>query len=219
MRTLIAVPSCHVLRHYEQAIRDTWGREVPNEVDLRFFLGDPVVSLSRDEVHLRVGDSLQDLTHKVVEMFKWALTQGYSWCMKADLDTLVRPLGLLQSDFRQFDWVGGQNDFFASGGAGYTLSRRAMKAVVDYPIGTAQEEDVHVARALLEIGITLHHDPRYLFIPGSVLTGDTITYHLSSVKGWSCKATPADMYAAYAGTFRLQSQTIPKRQLRFRRLR
>jgi hypothetical protein len=216
-RVLIAILSCVALRHFEQAARDTWVKDIPQGVDYRFFLGNP--SQCVDEVTLPVGDSLQDLTHKMVAVCAWALEQGYDFLFKCDLDTLVRPLGLLQSDFKAWDWVGGQNSFFASGGAGYMLSQRAMRAVVEYPIATSQEEDVHVAHALLAQGIALHHDPRFLFAPGAVLSSDTITYHLSSVKGWSAKATPEEMYQAYAGTFTLPQQVPQSRAVRFRRLR
>ena len=198
MWTLIAVPSCHALRHYEQSIRDTWGAEVPAEVDLRFFLGNPTTMFSSDEVYLDVGDTLQDLTHKVVKMFDWALGKGYDYCVKVDLDTLVRPLGLLQSDFKHFDWVGGQNSFFASGGAGYTLSQRAMRAVIEHEIEPGPAEDVNTAHALLAQGIQLHPDQRFMFIPGQIMDDSTITYHLSSVKAWDAKATPTDMYSVWA---------------------
>ena len=216
-RVLIAVLSCAALRHFEQAVRDTWVKEIPQGVDYRFFLGNP--SQCVDEVTLPVGDSLQDLTHKVVAVCAWALAQGYPHLLKVDLDTLVRPLGLLQSDFKAWDWVGGQNSFFASGGAGYTLSQRAMRAVIEHEIESGPAEDVNTAHALLAQGIALHHDPRFLFAPGAVLSSDTITYHLSSVKGWSAKASPEEMYQAYAGTFKLPQQVLQSRAVRFRRLR
>ena len=213
MKTLIAILSCHALRGYEQSLRDTWIREVPKEVDYRFFLGLPNTNTESDEVFLTVGDTLHDLTHKMVSVCAWALAQGYHYLFKVDLDTLVRPVNFLQSDFKDWDWVGGQNSFFASGGAGYTLSRRAMQAVVDHKIEPGPAEDVNTAHALLEQGIELHHDPRFLFIPGSVLAPDTITYHLSSVKAWNAKATPEEMYQAYAGKL----QQAPRGLRRFRR--
>jgi hypothetical protein len=203
MRALIAVPSCHALHRFELAERRTWLKDIPVGTDYKFFVGNPAGAPEADKVFLNVGDTLQDLTHKVVAMFGWALAQGYDYCFKADLDTLVRPQALLQSDFSQFDWVGGQNSFFASGGAGYWLSRKAMQAVVDRPLEPGPAEDVNTARALLAQGIALHGDTRYKFIPGDILTPDTLTYHLSSVKAWDAKATPADMFNAYAGNFKL----------------
>jgi hypothetical protein len=119
----------------------------------------------------------------------------------------------------QHDWVGGRNDFFSSGGAGYGLSRKSMEIVVAHPVERGPAEDVNTAHALLAQGIGLHHDPRFLFAPGAVLSSDTITYHLSSVKGWSAKASPEEMYQAYAGTFTLPQQVPQSRAVRFRRLR
>jgi hypothetical protein len=196
-------------------VRSTWGQDVLG-ADLRFFIGYPPEN--SDEIQVDSPDDLQGLTHKVVEAFKWALDQGYDYAFKADLDCFVRPLLLMQSGFEAYDWVGGANSFFASGGAGYMLSRKAMQFVVDFPIATKQEEDVHVARALLAQGIQLHHDPRFLFIPGETLRENTITYHLSSVKAWDAKATPADMFAAYSGTFKLPQQEEPVRRWLRRRV-
>jgi hypothetical protein len=220
MKVLIAVLSCHSLRRYEQSIRDTWGKDIPGGTDLRFFLGfsnaDGDPRRRDDEVLLEVEDSWSGITNKTVEMYRWAVEKGYDYVFKVDLDTLVRPQALLQAGFEQFDWVGGQNSFFASGGAGYWLSRRAMEAVVRHPVEPGPAEDVNTAHALLAQGIALHHDPRFLFIPGQTMDAGTITCHLSSVKGWSEKATPEDMYKAYAGTFVSQPQPRP---IRFRRFR
>ena len=211
MRVLIAVPSCHPMHRFEHAIRRTWGKDV-KDADLRFFVGNPAGEPEADKVFLNVGDTLQDLTHKVVAMFGWALDQSYDYAFKCDLDTLVRPQALLQSDFFRHDWVGGRNTFFSSGGAGYWLSRKAMQAVVNAKLEPGPAEDVNTAHALLENGIALFNDCRYKFVPGDVLTDDTLTYHLSSVKAWDAKATPADMFEAYAGTFKLPQKEAPVRR-------
>ena len=218
MKILIAILSCHALRGNEQSLRDTWIKDIPEGVDYRFFLGTP--QIEPDEVALDVDDSFQGITEKTVALYAWALAQGYDYCVKVDLDTFVRPNLLMTCGFERHDYTGGQNSFFASGGAGYALSRKAMQAVVEHEIEQGPAEDVNTAHALLAQGIELHHDPRFLFAPGAVLSSDTITYHLSSVKGWSAKATPADMYASYNGTFKLPEQSTPAaRAVRFRRTR
>lgn len=211
-RVLIAILSCHSLRGYEQSLRDTWIKDIPAGTDYKFVLGRPAAMPEKDEVFLDVGDTLQDLTHKVVAVCCWAHEAGYDYLLKCDLDTLVRPQGLLQSDFSRFDWVGGQNEFFASGGAGYWLSRRAMRAVADHPVEPGPAEDVNTAHAVLEAGMTLHNDLRYKFCPGAVLEPADFTYHLSSVKAWDAKATTEDMYKAYAGTFTLPQKAAPSRR-------
>ena len=216
-KVLIGILSCHSLRHWEQAVRETWIPDITAGTDHRFFLGLPIVPAEQDEVFLSVNDSFQGITEKTVAMYRWALENGYDWCFKADLDTLVRPQALLQSDFRQFDWVGGQNSVFASGGAGYCLSRKAMQIVVDHPMELGPAEDVNMAHALLSQGIALHADDRYKFTPGSVLDSHTLTYHLASVKAWDAKATPEELRQAYAGTFKLPTKEVRTRTGRWLR--
>jgi hypothetical protein len=221
VKLLIAILSCHALRSHQQSIRDTWVKEIPEWIDYKFFLGEPKQSTSSDEVALSVGDTLQDLTHKTVAMCAWALGEEYDYVFKCDLDTLVKPTRLLQCGFEQHDWVGGQNSFFASGGAGYTLSKKAMKIIVEHKVEEGPAEDVNTAHALLEKGIALHHDSRFLFIPGQVMDDNTITYHLSSVKSWTAKSSPEEMYQAWNNqkTRNYSSMLASKRPIRFRRLR
>ena len=198
-RVLIAVLSCHALRGHEQAIRDTWAKDVPPEVDLRFFLGLPDVSIGSDEVCLKVGDALDDLTQKTVALCAWSLAQGYDYVFKVDLDTLVRPHLLLQSGFENWDYSGGQFGArgFASGGAGYWMSKRAMSIVVAEVKEQEPWEDLYVSRALAKHGIEVHNNPQHKFMPDAVLDSQTITMHLSSIKGWGAKSNPEDMYRMY----------------------
>lgn len=226
-KLLIAILSCHSLRSYEQSIRITWAQEVPPEADLMFFLGKPQGMRVVDEIHLNVGDGFEDLTNKTVALYKWALDEGYDFVFKCDLDTLVRPKLLLQSGFETWDWVGGQNSFFASGGGGYCLSRKAMQYVVEAGGVPGHEEDVHIARILLGNGVQLHADPRYLFVPGAVMDDTTITYHLSSIREWFYKGYRPEMMEETwadqkARNYKAYSQTAagPAVQKRaFRRLR
>lgn len=224
-KILFAILSCHSLQQYEPSLRETWIKELPG-IDHKFFLGLPSLSspLLPDEVLLEVDDSFQGITEKSVAMHRWALEHGYDYVVKVDLDTFVRPVELLQSGFEQFDYTGGQNTqgvAFASGGSGYWLSRRALQIVVDAKITPGPAEDLHVATVLNDQGITLHADNRYQFIPGDIMNDRTLTLHLSSVKGWSAKASPSDMHQAYAesksGVYRPLPVVVPER--RFQRLR
>ena len=221
MKVLIAILSCHSLSYCEQAERDTWIPEIPSGVDHRFFLGLPSVETEPDEVVLDVGDGWQDITKKSVAVFRWALEKDYDYCFKCDLDTLVRPKLLLGSGFENYDYVGGQNSFFASGGAGYWLSRRAMEAVVNDSRDQGQAEDVHTAQALLDHGFFLHADPRYKLFPGQSLEPEDVACHLTSIRSWDAKYQPQWMREAHSarGTYRPSGEP-EKRPLRFsRRLR
>lgn len=227
-RILIAILSCHSLRHYEQSVRETWIKDIPEGVDYKFFLGNragihdaALRPYEADEVHLDVPDTWEVITKKCVAMFRWALEKNYDYCFKCDLDTLVRPKLLLGSGFENYDYVGGQNSFFASGGAGYWLSRRAMEAVVNDSRDQGQAEDVHTAQALLDHGFFLHADPRYKLFPGQSLEPEDVACHLTSIRSWDAKYQPQWMREAHSarGTYRPSGEP-EKRPLRFsRRLR
>ena len=221
-KRIVGVVSCHALRHYEDDIRSTWAQEIPPDVSLKFFLGRPMVVPSTDEVLLDVSDKWEGITQKCVEMYRWALEQGFTYLWKCDLDTFVRPQQLLGSGLETFDWVGGQNDWFASGGAGYGLSKRAMEYVASHPVRETCAEDLHTAQALTGAGISLHADPRFRFIPGQALESGDLTMHLSSVRGWAAKYQPWMMHEAYAahGSYRpLGENPAPVQKREFRRLR
>jgi len=201
MKCLIALLSCHSLRHYQQAQRDTWLRDVPLGIDHKFFLGKPEFTPNGDEVFLGVDDTFQGVTEKTVAVLRWGLGQGYDFVVKVDLDTFVRPVKLLQSGFENWDYTGGLNSQgvdFASGGGGYCLSKKAMQLIIESPIDAGPAEDLHIARVLLSHGIHLHADNRYKFVPGSVLDDNALTYHLSSVVAWDAKYKPEWMYEAFA---------------------
>jgi hypothetical protein len=228
VKILIATLSCHSLRLLENEERYTWVKEIPQGVDHKFFLGNPNLDVVYpDEVFLNVGDYFQDVTKKTVAMYKWVLESGYDYVFKCDLDTLVRPDLLLKCGFENHDYMGGQNSFFASGGAGYWLSRKAMQYVVRRPVTLGPEEDVHVAQSVIDNGLRLQADTRFKYLPGDVMDDQTITYHLGSIKGYEVKTLPGEMlkvwedqknrnYKAYISVPAkvLQAQ----RSVRFRRL-
>lgn len=218
MKVLIAILSCHALRHLEQAQRDTWIKDIPAGVDYKFFLGYPLLDNTDDEVFTAVGDDLDSLTLKMKSIFRWSLYHDYDFVFKCDLDTLVRPALLLSSGFEAHDYSGGLNGFFASGGAGYWLSKNARAAAIADDRDQKQAEDVHTAQAVIDRGMVLHADSRYKFHPGAQLTPDTISYHLSSVRGWNAKYEPSMMYAAYNLTGEYDPANAP-RPVRFRRLK
>jgi len=225
MKALIGIASCHVQRHYADTQRETWVKDVPEGLDVKFFIGNPNTGDPKpDEVFLDVGDGYRDCTAKTIEQCKWALEHEYDFMFKADLDTLIRPVLLFNCGYENHDYMGGRNSFFASGGAGYWLSRRAMKCVIEFPIETTAEEDVHVARALSANGINLHADERFKFCPGDIMDDRTITFHLSSVKAWGAKYTPEEMLSVWKDqkdknykSYGVMSNVLSRRSLRLRR--
>jgi hypothetical protein len=204
-RLLIAITSCEKHRAWQFAQRQTWIRDIPQKVSYRFFLGGPTPGdVENDEVFLDVPDDYLGLPLKTVGVSQWALKQGFNLIYKTDVDTLVLPTNLIGSGFEEHDYVGGVNTerppvHFASGGAGYCLSKKAMCLVADSkPWSEGGPEDVWVACVLKDNGILPHDDPRFKFYPGSVLDKDTISYHLTSVRGWLQAYSPDQMFEKYS---------------------
>jgi hypothetical protein len=118
-------------------------------VDVRFFIGrgNNALQLQGDEVRLDIGDDLVALPLKAREMAGWVVANGYDNAFFCDVDTYVKPDRLLACGFEGYDYLGyfgngyppgtqipNFNDCrlgvvtawaYASGGAGYFLSRKA----------------------------------------------------------------------------------------------
>jgi len=199
-----------VQRAWHQSLRDTWLPEL--KCDYKFIMGNPLVDAEPDELFLNVSDAYLDNIHKTIGTMRYAMTHGYDYVYKCDVDTLVNPSNLLGSDFEKYDYVGGLNGHFASGGSGYWLSRKAIQIIADCnPKPDDPPEDVYIANVVWrEHGLELHADERYAYYPGTELTKDTIAYHISSCNGWPGevpKYEPSMMYSAFE-----RLQTLCKKQ-------
>src|SRR5277367_5778409 len=108
MRLLVAIKSCQrdKVSGCHQAIRDTWGKDFPADVDVRFFVGGSEISLLADEVLVPVIDDLVNLPLKVREIAKYAIDKNYDFAYICDVDTFVIPKRLLASGFENYDYLG-----------------------------------------------------------------------------------------------------------------
>jgi hypothetical protein len=110
MRVLVAVKSCQKDRNQgcHAAIRETWGKALPEWVDVRFFIGgEKPGNLEKDEIWFQVGDDYsQGLVHKVRAAFSWAIGQGYDFGFFCDTDTYIASPYWEQSGFEGFDYCG-----------------------------------------------------------------------------------------------------------------
>jgi hypothetical protein len=175
-KILVAVPACDKNRESQKAQQETWLGNLPN-VDVRFFFGAGDQPTTKpNEVYLDVPGDYDHLCHKVYALIDWAYKQGYTYLFKCDTDTYAVPDRLLYSDYVCYDYVGRELNAehrsgdvpFASGGAGYWLSRAAMKAILSHSLeeftifeGGLQPEDTAVSRLLAQHKIFLHWDTRY----------------------------------------------------------
>lgn len=137
------------------AIRDTWWKDVGNHpgVEAKFFYGlhaepdQPYVWLS-DETVVAVPDDYESLPLKTRAICKYALEHEFDFVFKCDDDTAVYVDRLVAEIIRMRPEYGGYvHGNTISGGPGYILNRRAMKAVAE-AAPSSWAEDVSVAHAL-----------------------------------------------------------------------
>jgi hypothetical protein len=109
-KLLISIKSCRRdwMRGDHDVIRSTWGKDVPEGVDLRFFMGTESYRLCTDgdEEWLDVKDDYDSLPQKVKAIFKWALEKQYDYIFLADTDTFVIPKRLIALPFQDYDLSG-----------------------------------------------------------------------------------------------------------------
>ena len=180
-----------------------WERR-PGHYATKPSVSDPITYVPKaDEVLLPCPYDFKHLPFKVREICYWTLDCDYDYLFKVDTDTYVDIPRLLASGFEQHDYIGTPftvGDLaYASGGAGYWVSRRAMCFLATAAIATPWD-DIWVGQTLREYGIPLHIDTRYNvcsphdFSSGPRPDNDSITSHL----GFSPEPfNQQDMYAAH----------------------
>lgn len=136
-KKLLAVVSCHSRPEFADAIRNTWAQRVPKETDIKFFKGRGATPQATDEVLIDCDDTHAGLPEKVQAIATWAYDHGYDFVSKIDDDVVMDPVRFLA--------LVGHHDYMGMGksedgaehltampyGFCYTLSRKAMKVVMD----------------------------------------------------------------------------------------
>ena len=176
MKILIAVKSCQLdmNRGCHEAIRRTWGNNLPEGVDVRFFIGGNDTSIQSDEVHLSVDDSYWELTPKTKGIAAYTIRNDYNFVYYCDTDTYLIIPKLLDSSFKNFDFSGGhlcstspeqvfgqaygplrtergglisRTYVYLSGGVGFFVSNKAAHALAN-TLYHFHSEDVWVGQVL-----------------------------------------------------------------------
>jgi hypothetical protein len=143
VRTIVGVLTREEMTDRREACASTWVgrlRKTP-DVEVVFVVGNGTGEawLDGGVLHLPCGDAYESLVNKTREFCRWALTQDIDYLFKCDDDTFVvvdrfqafDPAG---RDYIGVDPVDHINPKFASGGAGYWLSRRAAQAVAEMDV-------------------------------------------------------------------------------------
>lgn len=169
-KVLIAVVTCRAYRNRAEAQRRTWAKDMPEGLDLQFFVGQGSDEPLADEVALPVDDGYHGLPDKVQAVCRWALQRGYTHLLKVDDDAYVRPERVL-ANIPDADYGGRvrgpsgnhtrthpfQHKFWPApycSGLAYWLSAKAMKVIADAPPSEDAAEDRRTGNLLLKAGIT-----------------------------------------------------------------
>jgi len=173
MKILAAVVSCAQHLNRNTAVLETWGRE--NRLFFTASFANPSHRTIEYSIKLFTGRDLEvpdDYAHlpqKVKAVCEYASDNEFDFLFKADSDTYCFVQRLLDSGFESHDYVGWTSglasmppcDEYASGGAGYWLSRKAFSLVAKAPLTDDTCEDRWVGRVLYDAGILVHRDTRY----------------------------------------------------------
>lgn len=188
-------------RHYRErrdACRATWfGALRPHVRYAVFATGAGDTALDKNDgsvLDCAVPDGYDDIWRKTAASFRWALhCTEWTHMFHCDDDTYVSPARWLAAGIPRNDYVGCRvphpwwNVPYASGGAGYWLSRRAIAAIVEMlsryvgryagPGGEPiSADDLLIGKCLADVGIRLTHDAR-LHYAADPLAPAQITAH------------------------------------------
>jgi hypothetical protein len=136
-----------------------------------FLIGRPELAaaeLHGDELHLPCPDAYRFLPQKTHGFCQWALTRDdWDYLFKADTDTYINVDRLLAYDCHAADYIGAPHRdriSYASGGAGYLLSRKAAAILAEKMVQSHGAEDMIVGSVLQRNGIVPTWD-KEAFIP------------------------------------------------------
>jgi hypothetical protein len=145
-RILIGICSCRGMRERRDAVRDTWMRRMPARIEGVFFVGDGPSCTESDVVCLAVPDGYDSLSVKVHSFYRYALDRfAFDYLFKCDDDTYVHVERLKALARPAIDFVGSrefESQGFASGGAGYLMSRSIVEHFISEPVAPRCDEDV-----------------------------------------------------------------------------
>jgi hypothetical protein len=190
LKVLVGICSSRTTALRRAAVRDTWMKRLPAGVQAVFFVGRGGGNGETDVFEMTTADDYPGLPSKVHAFCRHALEHHeFDYLFKCDDDTYLVPGRLLELAANNTPFVGSSAFAprgFASGGAGYLISREAVSAIAAaLPPGPRDifrlegAEDVWVSNLLREHGFPLTPtpllQPRHDRLPH--LANDIVTAH------------------------------------------
>lgn len=168
MKAFIAIQSYNAAceNGMNQALRDTWLKDLPDWCSYAFFVGSPRVKLKMDECPTEAKDDYWDYYANFRASMQYAATVGYDFVFTCDRDTYARPERFKDTRFEHHDYVGYPLTYhecpavYASFGAGCWFSRKAVN-ILAHSERRHLHSDASAGWNLQDQGISLWHDPRY----------------------------------------------------------
>jgi len=197
-RCVVGICSCRGHSRHRRVIRETWMSQRIEEITGYFFIGKEDVGSESGLVQLECDDMYGGLPYKVQSFCRWLLRiPDWDYLFKCDDDTYLY-LDRLPRLAHLGDFVGSADtarDGFASGGAGYLVSRECVAIVANAPDVGPGREDLWVSRLLLTAGkhlvasTSLRMDSREVPAP----TNDLVSAH------WCSPEMMASIHAGMSG--------------------
>lgn len=195
MKTIIGLLACQSIPERRDLCRQTWLPAIQSlGIDVVFLIGGhPHLERNGDELYLPVPDTYPELPQKTVAFCCWALESDATHLFKADDDTFIHPWRFVDwlATITTQDYVGNEwtaHKGYASGGAGYLLSRAAA-CLVTTMSKKKGAEDIEVAKILKRNKMPLHMDHRFIGFGNEgkrpLPKNDLITTHKISVDLWN----------------------------------
>jgi len=192
MKLLIAISSCgdFETNGNNQAMRETWLRDTAGIIPYKFFfgVGQDAPQLDDSIILPGVDDGYGFLTYKTQASLRWAFEEGYDFVFRCFPDTYVRVDRLMCCGFENHDYHGdfrqeeggrtdgGTGDYhptlqqaqnYASGGAGYWLSRTAFAHLLGAPVLGVWRDDITPYAEDLWVGNILGKGPTLRYFDDS----------------------------------------------------
>jgi hypothetical protein len=196
-KILVGLLSCRSTQDRRDLCRATWVPVVQSlGIRVVFMVGGYDDLLEADEMlYLPVHDGYRELPQKTTAFCRWAVDNtDATHLFKADDDTLLHPWR-----FKEFadsippdkEYIGSEwraKSGYASGGAGYTISRRAAELVAQQKRFKGPE-DMITGTVMLKHRITFHRDRRFIPFGNEqrrpLPDNDLISTHKISVELWN----------------------------------